>query len=339
MNILITGAAGFIGFHLSNLFLNHNHKVIGIDNLNSYYSPVLKQKRLKDIEKYKDHNYENWIFYKLSLENKKDLETISRKYNIKIVINLAAQAGVRHSIKHPEDYIVSNINGFLNILELCRDLKVENFVYASSSSVYGGNQKLPFKESDVTDHQLNLYGATKKANESMAHCYSNLFNIPSTSLRFFTVYGPWGRPDMAPMIFAKSILENKPIKVFNFGNMKRDFTYIDDIAKAVVACVKKPATINHKFDREQPNLGSSFVPHRIFNVGNSKPVNLNYFIQLLEKYIGKRAIKQYLPMQPGEVIDTCSNSENLYKWINFIPETEIEEGVRKFVEWFLKYEN
>ena len=335
--ILVTGAAGFIGAALvKRLLLERNIKVIGIDNINNYYSPDLKKKRLNNaITNLNDKNL--WKFYNTSIENQENLKKIFHKFKPNIVVHLAAQAGVRYSIENPSAYIQSNLVGFGNILEMCREFKVENLIYASSSSVYGGNTKLPFKEEDSVDHPVSLYAATKKSNELMAHSYSHLFNLPVTGLRFFTVYGPWGRPDMAPMIFADAILNNKEIKIFNHGEMMRDFTYIDDIVEAVFRCCFKPASIDKTFDTNKHFKSSSFAPYRILNLGNSNPIKLLKFIDLLEKALGKEAKKTYLPMQPGDVVSTNSDTSKLETWINYKPKISIEEGIEKFAEWYLNY--
>ena len=290
--VLVTGAAGFIGASLSIRLLNEGLKVVGIDNLNNYYSKSLKEDRISRINNVQGTN-RNWKFFQISLEDKMELEDIFAKEKISFVINLAAQAGVRNSIKTPMNYVNSNIVGFLNVLELCRKYEIEHLIYASSSSVYGSNSKIPFREDDEVNHPISLYAATKRSNELMAHAYSHLFKIPATGLRFFTVYGPWGRPDMAPMIFAKSIIENKPISVFNFGNSSRDFTYIDDIVEGIYRCLFKPAKSDENFNKEKPKASTSYAPHRIFNIGNNKPINLIDFISLLENHLGKKAIKNF----------------------------------------------
>ena len=335
--IFVTGAAGFIGAAIiKKLLLNGDH-VIGIDNLNDYYDVSLKKSRLKSLDKYV--NDSNWKFSQVSLEEYDKLRDLFFENNPTIIINLAAQAGVRYSIENPKSYIQSNIVGFNNILEIAREFRIKNLIYASSSSVYGGNRKLPFSEDDQVNHPISLYAATKRANELMANSYSHLFNIPSTGLRFFTVYGPWGRPDMAPMIFAKSIFESKPIKVFNYGNMKRDFTYIDDIVEAIFKCTYKPATVNENFNNLIPNASTSFAPHRIFNVGNKKSVNLLYFIELLEKEIGKKSIKDFHPIQPGDVEETYADTKLLEEWISFSSNVSIEKGIENFIKWYKIYNN
>ena len=332
--IIVTGAAGFIGAALSKKLLDSGFQVVGIDNLNHYYSPALKEKRLSLIKE-----KIGWNFYKVSLENKEEIEEIFSKYKPKVVVNLAAQAGVRYSIDNPDSYIQSNIVGFLNIIESCRKHEVENFIYASSSSVYGGNKKMPFNEDHQVDHPISLYAATKKSNELIAHTYSSIFKIPSTGLRFFTVYGPWGRPDMSPMIFTKSILKKQPIEIFNFGKMKRDFTFIDDIVEGIFRCCFKPATVDEKFDSQKPKSSTSFAPHRIFNIGNSSPVELMDFINILEDQIGVKAIKTFKEMQKGDVVATEADILKFSKWVNFKPETSLENGIEIFVKWFKEYLN
>ncbi len=335
-NILITGAAGFIGAALSENLLKKGVNVFGVDSLNSYYEISLKKARLENIEKNLDSYKGSWKFFNQSINNSEIFDLFSF-IKPSIVVNLAAQAGVRYSLKNPKAYVDSNLSGFVNVLECCRINKVKNLVYASSSSVYGGNTNLPFSEIQSVDHPISLYAATKKSNELLAHSYSHLFNIPVTGLRFFTVYGPWGRPDMAPMIFAKAILEGKPISIFNNGNMNRDFTYIDDIVNAISLCCKKPATPDENFNTSSPNPSKSFAPYRLFNIGNRSMVNLNYFVLLLEEAIGREAIKQFKSIEPGDVKSTCANTELLYNWIGFRPSVSIEEGIKKFIDWFLSY--
>ena len=335
--ILVTGAAGFIGAALVVRLIENGENVIGLDNLNSYYDQNLKELRLKKIQNVFENSSGRWTFYKSSLENETNLEEIFNTHYPSIVINLAAQAGVRYSIENPSSYIQSNLVGFANLLEQCRHHEVNNLVFASSSSVYGGNKKLPFSEEHSVDHPVSLYATTKKANELMAHSYSHLYGIPCTGLRFFTVYGPWGRPDMAPMIFAKSILDQKPINVFNYGNMKRDFTYIDDVVEGVYRCCYKPACVDEEFDFLNPNQSTSFAPFRIFNIGNSKPVELLRFIEILEEELGYKAVKKFLPMQAGDVESTSANINLLDNWVGFKPSYSIEIGLNKFAQWFLDY--
>ena len=336
ISILVTGAAGFIGSSLAIKLLDEKINVIGVDNLNDYYSIILKKDRLKNIEQKRGSSM-YWKFHEISIENQSDVFELFKLYNPDIVINLAAQAGVRYSLENPNAYIKSNLVGFFNIVEACREFNVENFIYASSSSVYGGNKKFPFKETDSSNHPISLYAATKRSNELIAHSYSHLYGIPMTGLRFFTVYGPWGRPDMAPIIFAKAILEEKPISIFNFGSMIRDFTYIDDVVEAISRCCFKKATASESFQPLNPDPSISFAKHRIFNVGNSKPLDLELFIKLLEKNLGKKAIKKYEELQPGDIIATNSDSNLLKEWIGFQPSTTIEEGMKKFSAWVKDY--
>ena len=332
--ILVTGAAGFIGFHLSRDLLGSGHEVIGFDNLNSYYDISLKQARLDKLNKFSLENNYSWKFFKGNLENKLELFKLFEKYEPSIIVHLAAQAGVRYSLINPEAYIQSNILGFQNILDCSKEFNIRNLIYASSSSVYGGNTKTPFSEEDEVNHPVSLYAASKKANELFAHAYSHIYGIPSTALRFFTVYGPWGRPDMATMIFAKAILEKKPIRIFNNGDMQRDFTYIDDVIKAISRLIKKPATANPDFQKESPDSSTSWSPHRIFNIGNSKPISLMHFIETLESELGEKAIKTFEPMQLGDVKATYADTTKLNKWVGYQPNTSINEGIKEFVDWF-----
>ena len=335
-SVLITGAAGFIGAAVAKKILKSGKKVIGIDNLNDYYDKKLKNERLKNIlENSKLET--NWSFERISIENKESLDHIFTTYKPKVVINLAAQAGVRYSIENPGSYIKSNISGFHNILDNCRKYDVENFIYASSSSVYGSNVKIPLHEDQQVNHPLSLYAATKRCNELIAHSYSNIYNLPCTGLRFFTVYGPWGRPDMAPMIFANAIFNHKPLNIFNQGKMKRDFTFIDDIVEGIFRCSNKPATPSKSFDLSNPKASISFVPHRIFNLGNSTNIELMKFISILEKSIGINAIKEFKGMQKGDVISTCADMDKIYQWIGFKPKVKLEEGVDLFVKWYRDY--
>jgi len=329
---LVTGAAGFIGFHLSKRLLNEGCKVVGLDNLNEYYDVNLKKARLNILKQ-----EENFQFVYANLEDKEAIDSTFKDYRIDIVVNLAAQAGVRYSLKDPYTYINSNIYGFMNILEACRHNNVEHLVYASSSSVYGSNEKMPFSTSDNVDHPVSLYAATKKSNELMAHVYSHLYNIPTTGLRFFTVYGPWGRPDMALFVFTKAILNDEPIKVFNYGKMERDFTYIDDIIEGVIRVISNPPKPNKNYDKLNPNPGTSYAPYKIYNIGNNKPVQLMEFIETLEKHLGKKAQKEYLPLQAGDVPKTYADVDDLIRDVGFKPDTSIDEGIGKFVKWYREY--
>jgi len=332
MNTIITGAAGFIGMHVSKKLLDNGHNITGIDNLNAYYDQTLKHSRLNTL-----HSHKNFTFYEQDISNKNALMEIFSEAKAECVINLAAQAGVRYSLIDPDAYGKSNLIGFLNILEACRSFDISHLVYASSSSIYGSNEEKPFKETHNTDHPISLYGATKKANEIMAHSYSHLFQIPTTGLRFFTVYGPWGRPDMALFKFTKAILENKPINIHNHGNMVRDFTYIDDVVQAITQLINKPATSDSDYNTSKPNASTSNDPWRIFNIGNGRPTPLMDYIYAIEKALGKEAKKNFLPVQQGEVLETSSSSQGLENWIGFKPETSVLVGVKNFVEWYLSY--
>lgn len=332
MRLLITGAAGFIGFHLSKELLNQSYQVIGIDNLNDYYDTKLKEDRLTQL-----HNYNNFSFHKVDLKDKTEVYNIFDAYQPTHVINLAAQAGVRYSIENPYAYVDSNLIGFMNILEACRNYPVEHLLYASSSSVYGGNKVAPFSTNHNVDHPVSLYAATKKSNELMAHTYSHLYGIPTTGLRFFTVYGPYGRPDMAYFSFTKDILAGNPIKVFNHGKMERDFTYIDDIVEGIVKLIEKAPIGNKEWDESKDDLSSSFAPYKIYNIGNNNPVPLMRFINALESALGKEAEKVYTDMQPGDVLRTYADVSDLERDINFKPSTSIEDGLQKFVDWYLEY--
>ncbi|MDP7993529.1 MAG: NAD-dependent epimerase [Synechococcus sp. SP2 MAG] len=331
---LVTGAAGFIGAALCERLLQRGDRVIGIDNLNDYYDPALKQARLARIEALVAPMPGAWSFQRLALEDDEALLKLFAAEKPRVVVNLAAQAGVRYSLENPAAYIQSNLVGFGHILEGCRHHGVENLVYASSSSVYGGNRNLPFQEQQAVNHPVSLYAASKKANELMAHTYSHLYGLPATGLRFFTVYGPWGRPDMAPMLFARAILAGEPIKVFNHGKMQRDFTYIDDIVEGVLRCCDKPATSNRDFDPMQPDPATAAAPHRLFNIGNSQPTELLRFIEVMEQALGREAIKDFQPMQPGDVVATAANTEALEAWVGFKPSTSIEEGIQRFADWY-----
>jgi UDP-glucuronate 4-epimerase len=347
MKILITGTAGFIGYHLAKQLLERGDTVVGIDNLNDYYDVRLKYARLantgiqvntlaygKPVESKK---YPNYTFIKLDLLDKDQLEDTFEKNKFDAVCNLAAQAGVRYSLTNPDVYIDSNIKGFLNILECCRHFKINHLVYASSSSVYGLNKKMPFNEHDIADHPVSLYAASKKANEMMAHTYSHLFNLRTTGLRFFTVYGPWGRPDMALFIFTKAILEGNPIEVFNNGNMKRDFTYIDDIVDGIVHVIDQPAENNPEWDATNPDPATSNAPFRIFNIGRGAPVNLLDFVSEIEKRVHKKAIKIFRPMQEGDVAETCADVSNLDTVLNYKPKVSVPTGVARFIAWYKSF--
>jgi UDP-glucuronate 4-epimerase len=329
MRILVTGVAGFIGMHVAMRLLADGHEVIGLDNINDYYDVRLKKARLAHIG-----SPNQFHFHKLDLADHNGITNLFAETRPEIVINLAAQAGVRYSLENPHSYIDSNLVGFTNILEACRHFEIGHLVYASSSSVYGLNEEMPFHEGQNTDHPLALYGATKKANELLAHSYSHLFRLPTTGLRFFTVYGPWGRPDMAPMLFVDAILNQRSIKVFNHGQMKRDFTYIDDIVEGVVRTAMKPATCDADFDAKVPDSASSKAPFRVFNIGNGQPVPLMHFINALEEALGKTAEKEFMEMQPGDVTETYADTKRLKDWVGYQPKTDTHAGVSAFIEWY-----
>ena len=337
MTVLITGAAGFIGYHLCRRLLEDSLPVVGFDNLNSYYDPKLKNARLSQLNQIASSTGTSFNFVKGDLINTKEIKNTFKKFQPAKVVNLAAQAGVRYSIENPSEYIQTNLVGFGNILECCRENKIEHLVYASSSSVYGGNELLPYREKESVDHPISLYAASKKSNELMAHAYSHLYKIPTTGLRFFTVYGPWGRPDMALFIFTKSILNNEPIKVFNRGEMVRDFTYIDDIVESLKRILNKPATPDPEFNKKNPNPSTSWAPYKVFNIGNSTPTPLIDYINAIEHELGLNAEKLLLPMQKGDVRATESDSTELEDWINFKPNTSIRSGVKKFIEWYKNF--
>lgn len=332
MKTLITGSSGFIGFHLSNLLLNKGFQVVGIDNMNDYYDTQLKEDRLKQLKE-----RENFSFYQIDLKDKENLDRLFEAEKFDYVINLAAQAGVRYSITNPYAYVDSNLIGFVNILEACRNYPVKHLLYASSSSVYGGNKVAPFSTEHNVDHPVSLYAATKKANELMAHTYSHLYKISTTGLRFFTVYGPWGRPDMAYFSFTKDILEGKEIKVFNHGKMERDFTYVDDIVNGIYKLLDKVPQGNTEWDESKDKLSDSFAPYKIYNIGNNSPVSLMKFINTLEDKIGIEAKKVYMDMQAGDVLRTYADVSDLEKDIDFKPNTSIEEGLEKFIKWYREY--
>lgn len=332
MKVLVTGAAGFIGFHLSKRLLSHGHEVVGLDNLNDYYDVSLKQARLKQLE-----GRSNFRLVKADLADRTKMEEVFRSERYERVFHLAAQAGVRYSLTNPHVYIESNLVGFLHILEGCRHAQVPHLIYASSSSVYGANTQMPFSVHDRVDHPVSLYAATKKANELMAHTYSHLYRIPTTGLRFFTVYGPWGRPDMALFLFSKAILDGKPMELFNFGKMERDFTYIDDIVEGVVRVGEKIPAPDPNWNSRNPDPATSSAPYRIFNIGNNNPVALLKLLDTLEQCLGKKGERRLVPIQPGDVPATYADVDDLMKEVGFKPVTPIEEGVRRFVDWYRGY--
>lgn len=332
MKILVTGTAGFIGMHVARRLLERGDEVVGIDNLNDYYDVRLKEDRLKQLMP-----LSGFRFIKMDMADEMAMRQLFATEKFPRVINLAAQPGVRYSLKNPHAYIRSNISGFLNILEGCRHNGVEHLVYASSSSVYGANTKMPFSVSDNVDHPVSLYAATKKSNELMAHAYSHLFRLPVTGLRFFTVYGPWGRPDMSPSLFASAILQGRPIDVFNHGKMQRDFTYIDDIVQGVVRVLDQPAETNSDFDSASPDPGTSSAPYRLYNIGNHEPVELLTFIETIEKVLGKKAQKNMRPMQDGDVVATYADVDGLRAAVGFEPKTPLEDGLTKFLDWHQSY--
>ena len=331
-NALVTGAAGFIGFHLSKRLLDQGYRVFGVDNLNDYYDPKLKQDRLEILK-----TTPEFAFFKTDLSDKDGLEMIFQKYDIDVVVNLAAQAGVRYSLTHPQAYVESNLVGFVNILECCRHYAVKHLVFASSSSVYGANTNMPFSVHHNVDHPVSLYAASKKSNELMAHTYSHLFDLPCTGLRFFTVYGPWGRPDMALFLFTKAILADKPIDVFNHGKMRRDFTYIDDIVEGVFRVMKNRPDPNSQWSGDAPDPGTSYARYKIYNIGNNNPVELMDFIKAIEDALGKTAIKNFMDLQPGDVPATYANVDDLIRDVGFKPATSVADGIGKFVAWYKDY--
>ena len=332
MKILVTGAAGFIGFHLSRRLLRDGHTVVGLDNLNSYYDVQLKKARLNQLQP-----FSKFVFIRSNLADKKSMENLFSEHRFDRVVNLAAQAGVRYSLENPHAYIESNLIGFTNILEGCRHSRVPHLVFASSSSVYGLNTKMPFSVQQNVDHPISLYAATKKSNELMAHTYSYLYDLPATGLRFFTVYGPWGRPDMALFLFTKRILAGKRIQVFNHGEMKRDFTYIDDVTEGVIRVMDKIPSPNPEWTGQVPDPSTSPGPYRIYNIGNNSPVSLMDFIGAIEQALGKNAVKEYLPLQPGDVPETYADVDDLNQTTDFRPGTSIEEGIKEFVDWYFDY--
>jgi len=347
MKILITGTAGFVGFHLAEKLIKQGHDVVGIDNINDYYDQELKFARLAESgiaeEKVKWHcearssKHANYRFIRMSVESKGELMSLCSRERFDVIVHLAAQAGVRYSITNPDSYAQSNLVSFLNILEVSRHNPVRHLVYASSSSVYGLNASMPFSEHDNVDHPVSLYAASKKANELMAHTYSHLYKIPTTGLRFFTVYGPWGRPDMAYFLFTDAISKGKPIKVFNNGKMKRDFTYIDDIVTGIISVMEKPAEPDKNWDPKKPDPSCSTAPYRIYNIGNNKPVELMSFIKEIEKNLNKKAVINFMEMQAGDVTETWANVDDLINDFNYKPETTVESGLNEFVKWYLEY--
>jgi UDP-glucuronate 4-epimerase len=329
MKVLVTGAAGFIGFHVCRYLLDRGDEVVGIDNLNDYYEVELKHARLNELRP-----YANFRFMRMDIADRTAMAALFEAEGFNRVVHLAAQAGVRYSLENPHAYAESNLLGFLNILEGCRRESIEHLVYASSSSVYGANETMPFSVHDNVDHPVSLYAATKKANELMAHSYSHLYGLPTTGLRFFTVYGPWGRPDMSPFLFTRAILDGKPLKVFNHGKHRRDFTYIDDIVEGVVHCLDRVAGGNAEWSGQQPDPSSSKAPWRVYNIGNSEPVELLTYIELIEKALGKSTTKELLPLQPGDVEHTYADVTDLVKDTGYKPKISVEEGIKQFVAWY-----
>lgn len=330
--ILVTGAAGFIGFHVARKLLSQGLRVVGVDNLTPYYDPALKEARLAELA-----TSNHFEFFRLDLADRDTTSALFREHGFPHVIHLAAQAGVRHSITHPEAYVDANLQGFANVLEGCRHNRCKHLIFASSSSVYGANTRLPFRVSDNVDHPISMYAASKKANELMAHSYAHLFGLPVTGLRFFTVYGPWGRPDMAMWIFTQSILAGKPIKLFNHGNMRRDFTYVDDVVEAVVRLIAHPAAPDPGWSGSDPDPATSSAPYRIYNIGNNRPVELLQVVAELEKCLGKKAERELMPMQPGDVPATYADVDDLMRDVGFRPSTPVETGISNFVDWYRRY--
>ncbi len=339
MKVLVTGSAGFIGFHLCKLLMGKGIDVIAIDNLNSYYDINLKKERNKQLNKISQITSSDYIFLKGDIADNEFIKATFSKFNPEYVVNLAAQAGVRYSITNPSAYVNSNLVGFNNIVEACRLNNIKHLIFASSSSVYGGNKIRPFKEAHNVDHPISLYAATKRSNELIAHTYSHLYNLPCTGLRFFTVYGPWGRPDMALFIFTKSIISNEPINIFNNGKMIRDFTYIDDVSESIMRIILKIPNSNTKCNLTNIDPSDSWAPFKLFNIGNSKPSSLIEYIEAIENNLGIKAKKNYLPLQAGDVEATESDNDKLFNWINFKPNTSIEIGVGKFIEWYKSFYN
>ena len=337
--ILLTGAAGFIGYHLSLKLIDAGFNVFGIDNMNDYYDVNLKSDRLKNIEKNSKLKKGKWGFLKIDIIQNEILEEIFEEFKPEIVINLAAQAGVRYSIKNPSAYLNSNVIGFGNILECCKKFNIKHLIYASSSSVYGGNKKVPFSENDGVNHPVSLYAATKRSNELMAHTYSHLYNLPTTGLRFFTVYGPWGRPDMSYFIFTSKILKEEKIKIFNNGEMERDFTYIDDVTESILKLIIKGSRDSKEVNFSEALPSASWCPFKLFNIGNSSPIKLMDFIKTLETNLGKKAKKEFTSMQPGDVKQTYADTNLIKKFINYNPNTNLDKGIKEFIKWYLDYYN
>ncbi len=346
--VLITGISGFIGYHLAKLLLQYNYQIVGLDNINDYYDVNLKYKRLEELGFQKKDIQPNTLlegdskvsFIQLDLQEKDGVFSLFKEFQFSYVINLAAQAGVRYSLENPQAYIDSNITGFLNVLEACRKYPVKHLIYASSSSVYGLSKQIPFSVDNSTDHPVAIYAASKKANEMMAHSYSHLFNIPSTGLRFFTVYGPYGRPDMALYLFTDAILNNRPFDVYNHGNMQRDFTYVDDIVESIRRLIPlAPSKNNPLFNPEKPRTSISSAPYQLFNIGNNNPIKLMDFVEAIEKELGMTGKKNFMDIQPGDVEATYANVENLFDYINFKPQTTIKQGIKSFIDYYMKYHN